>query len=153
MRTRGRTAVYPVFSEEDRDLEQFKWINKTGYAYTWNSGKCSRKTLCVFAHHIVLERVLGRVLLEGEWPDHINRNKLDNRRENLRVVTRKQSTENRRCWGASGYRGASFLPDRNKWRARVRHNGRAINLGEFDTAAEAGRVAATKRKELGFNGE
>lgn len=61
--------------------------------------------------------------------DHINRDKLDNRVENLRIVTQQQNTFNSI---AKGYR-----LEQNKWRASIMLDGKSIYLGRYDTEPEA----------------
>lgn len=82
--------------------------------------------------------------------DHINGDPLDNRRENLRIVTYAQNAHNRkdREGGTSRYRGVSWWADKRrphlpgKWRAAVMVNGKLNFLGFFDDEDEAGRVTA-----------
>lgn len=90
------------FSNADFDLRQWKWgVHGKGYAIK-GSHVGER-----YAHRIVLARKLGRELLPGELCDHINRNKLDNRRENLRVADKSLNTINRniRPDNTTGYIG------------------------------------------------
>ena len=72
----------------------------------------------------------------GSWPsiiDHINRDKLDNRIENLREATFSQNRYNipRRSHNSSGYKGVSQRGD--KWAAFCNR----VYLGTFDTAKDA----------------
>lgn len=79
---------------------------------------------------------------EGHVIDHINRNGLDNRRENLRFATSSENARNRR--EAGQFRGVAFDPERGLWCADL--DGRS--LGAFATAEEAARAhdaAALKR--------
>ena len=76
--------------------------------------------------------------------DHINRDKLDNRRCNLRAVTPKQNARNlsgRSEWrgrpASSPFRGVSWSPTKNKWRAHARTAGKQIHLGYFKDEASA----------------
>lgn len=64
--------------------------------------------------------------------DHENRDGLDNRRDNLRVVTHQQNGFNRGAKGYSWFRG--------KCQAHIKVNGKNIHLGYFDTPAEAHAV-------------
>ena len=68
--------------------------------------------------------------------DHINRNSLDNRRENLRRCTRKQNMQNRGPHRGK-YKGVSFEARRNKWRATIRLDGHCKHLGYFDCPKKA----------------
>ena len=61
--------------------------------------------------------------------DHINRDKLDNRIENLRCVTPTQNEWNKPCSGVNFEKG--------KWRARFKHFGKSIHVGLFETKDEA----------------
>jgi hypothetical protein len=53
---------------------------------------------------------------EGEVVDHINRDPLDNRRKNLRIVNRRQNALNKRCKNKSGFIGVN-IRGREKRRA------------------------------------
>lgn len=88
----------------------------------------------------------------GVYPDeidHINRNKHDNRLENLRVCSRSQNTGNvgLRSTNVTGYRGVWFAKHAGRWRAAIKINGRSKHLGYFGTAqfaAIAYNIAARK---------
>jgi hypothetical protein len=77
------------------------------------------------SHHIVVCHrkkkkyfSLPRYILKakkGQIVDHINRNPLDNRRENLRIVNARQNVLNRRMRSNTGYIGVSRIPDRKKY--------------------------------------
>src|SRR2546430_752399 len=71
-----------MFSPEDSDLTQVRWhLHKAGYAMHSRQIKNSRFN--VYAHRIVMQRMIGRALLNSEIVDHISHETLDNRRENL----------------------------------------------------------------------
>ena len=78
---------------------------------------------------------------------------LDNRRINLRPASDAESIRNRRIQknNTSGTCGVRFDKSRNKWRARIKVNGKEIHLGYFDTREEA--VAARKAAEVKYFGE
>lgn len=75
------------------------------------------------------------LLIYGTYPtdqiDHINGNRADNRKCNLRAATQSQNTWNRVV------RGASFNNRRGKWRATMTLNGKEKLLGHFLTKEEA----------------
>jgi hypothetical protein len=79
---------------------------------------------------------------KGMVVDHINGNGLDNRRENLRIITNQN---NIRCQGinrnnTSGYRGVSWHKGKQRWEAKIRVNGHRLSLGRYKTAEEAARA-------------
>lgn len=83
--------------------------------------------------------------------DHINHNTLDNRKENLRIVTHKQNAENKK--GAyksskSGVLGVRWHKRDKKWSAQVRHNKKDIHLGYFNNIEEAKKATIKARKQL-----
>jgi hypothetical protein len=93
-------------------------------------------------------------LVYGSVPailDHRCRNTLCVRPDHLRPATRKTNNENRvgaNRNGRSGVQGAHWDKRSGKWLARVRHNGRDIQVGVFRTAEQAGEAARLKRLEL-----
>lgn len=86
--------------------------------------------------------LLHRLILniEGDLVvDHIDRNKNNNLRNNLRICTRQQNTMNSGLSknNNSGVTGVSFRKDKNKWRAYININRKQITLGHFSTFNEA----------------
>lgn len=81
---------------------------------------------------------------DGMSVDHINGNKLDNRRENLRVCTHQTNMRNRPnpyANNTSGYRGVTYIKRTKKWRA-------FLSLGDFKTPQEAAKAAIRGRELL-----
>jgi hypothetical protein len=74
---------------------------------------------------------LHQLLVGGDF-DHINRDKLDNRRENLRPATRSQNNSNRAYQNETGYRGVyKDKTCKNSWIAAISVQGRMQGLGSF----------------------
>lgn len=86
------------------------------------------------------------VLHHKEWPssfvDHINGNKLDNRIENLRVVSKSQNGMNRAKQqnNTSGYVGVYFDKRGKRWRAQIKIQSKTKSLGSYKTKEEAAEV-------------
>jgi hypothetical protein len=80
--------------------------------------------------------------------DHINRDKTDNRIENLREATPQQNNFNREgnTNAVSQFKGVSKKRDR--WRARITVDGVEHSLGSFDTEIEAGLAYKAAAKLL-----
>lgn len=136
-----------IVSAEDSDLAELNWSilrdKQTCYAARRDKNKIS------LMHRVILSSKLERELLPTEQVDHINNNKLDNRRGNLRVASRQQNGFNTPIGksNSSGYKGASWNKGANKWIATIRVDGNKIHLGLFNTKEEAHQAyceAATK---------
>ena len=101
------------FSSEDAEMTYWAWsFNADGYAFL------SRNTNT--AHRIVLRRMGVRTgKSTGKYADHINRNKLDNRRENLRMVSASRNAINvPRALNAKGY----TLTKYGRFKVRIGNN-------------------------------
>ena len=98
-------------------------------------------------HRFIMNAPKGKVV------DHINHNKLDNRKCNLRVCTQSQNTMNSslRSDNSSGYTGVYWYKSRSKWLVRITVNGKCINLGYYDDLEEA--VKVRKEAEIKYFGE
>lgn len=72
--------------------------------------------------------------------DHIDNNPLNNRLDNLQVITHRENTSKDKTGGTSRYIGVSFDSKRNKYIAQCYHNGKNIYLGSFKTEIEASKV-------------
>jgi hypothetical protein len=112
-------------------------IGSHGYAQMWE-----QKTV------IVVHRwVLGLCKGDRRIGDHINGNRLDNRRSNLRIVDASGSSQNVSGRGRSRFRGV-YPTRQGRWQAKVKFKGKYYCLGSFDTEEEAAAVADAKRREL-----
>jgi hypothetical protein len=87
--------------------------------------------------------------------DHIDGDGLNNRRSNLRIVTKAQNNINRRrrVTNTSGVKGVSYDKQSGKWAANIGINGKNHWLGRFDTkelaAAAYAEASARLHKEFG----
>jgi len=139
--TRGMVAIVDddVFAE----LAQYRWCFDGNYAVRrkkFPDGK-SRK---VYLHR----EIMGSP--EGKEIDHKNRNKMDNRRENLRVCTSSQNHFNLTKFPSnkSGYKGVHFSKQNQNWVAQISCEGKVKHLGSFQTAEEASRAYNTAALQL-----
>ena len=124
---------YPaVVDDEDYDfLIQFNWNFINGYFRTTES-----KSRCM--HRMVLSRKLGYPITDDIICDHINHNRLDNTRSNLRPVNPKQNSWNRRNRYDSAIEYKGVCMDKNKYRAEIKvPDGKRKFLGNYDTAEQA----------------
>lgn len=131
LRLRDGTVV-TVDAADVPALFGFRWYPQgAGYVVRWDPERKRQ----VYMHRALLDAPAGYEV------DHINRNKLDNRRSNLRLATRRQNNANNGVArnNSSGYRGVS-RNNRNGllWRAYITVGGRQTPLGSsFATPEEA----------------
>lgn len=124
-------------------LSQWNWYVNNGYAFrTTSTGKC------IYMHRVILERMGYTNFVFG---DHIDRDRADNRRQNLRPATSRQSNcnQSKRRNNTTGYIGVT--KDRDKWRARIRTPGGRIHLGCFDDKKDA--ALAYNKAARNYHGE
>ena len=112
------------------------YLVKAGYyvAHVYVNGKRTTKRI----HQLIMGEAP-----DGMVVDHINRDRNDNRRANLRFVTFSQNSQNRNVNknSVSGFRGVSYHIHDRKWLARCHGK----HLGNYDTAEEAAAVAKAAR--------
>jgi hypothetical protein len=125
-----------LVSPEDKHLlVDYKWTAKgRSLEAVWyaQSARCWREAGKTGSLH--------RIITEHKFPliDHCNRNGMDNRRSNLRPATNNENSYNqrKRLNGISKLKGAGSRPN-GRWHARIRADGRVIDLGIFATENEA----------------
>lgn len=141
-----------IVDDEDFDwLNQWKWnTNYKGYAYriVYSRFNGSRRQHKVFMARFVIKAPVGLQV------DHINRNKLDNRKSNLRLATNGQNQANSGIPknNTSGYKGVTWNKKNKKWVAQVecRVGGKRKNhyLGGFSDIEQAVLIRDKKVKEI-----
>ena len=94
--------------------------------------------------------ILGLEKGDGKFVDHIDGNSLNNKHENLRIVTPAQNAMNRKTNKNNkvGYKGVHYYKTTKKYVALIRCNRKRYHLGYYDTAYEAHLAYSQKAKEL-----
>lgn len=134
---KNKGKFFALVDDEDFEyLNQFNWCFDGQYAQRRVDSKTIRM-------HTFLLRTPN-----GMEVDHINENKLDNRRGNLRICNRSENTVNQKARGISKYRGVSYKKDSHKWIAQIKKNYKAYRIGSFNTEIEAAQAYDEKAKEL-----
>jgi hypothetical protein len=103
----------------------------------------------VYVHRIAWILHSGKPIPPGQYIDHINRNKSDNRIENLRLVSHKQNCQNRGLNknNTVGFAGVSRC--RDKFRAIIKRDGKPVSLGVF-TTPELAHLAYCQARDAAF---
>lgn len=136
-----RRGVALVDAADVDAMNAYHWhINSNGYAAR-NIPRGEGKRGLILLHR----QLLGLVPGDGIEVDHIHGNKLDNRRENLRLCTDAQNQQNLHHCGPR--RGATWHPRAKRWMAQVGLEYKNHYLGYYDTEEEAAEVAAAFRRQ------
>lgn len=125
-RENGRILrMKPIQGRKDREnfKADYRYISIDGTQY--------------FEHRLIWMLANRQHIPSGMDVDHINRDKLDNRLENLRLATTAQNRANigKQRNNSTGYKGV-FL-DKGKFRAKIKNNGSQRFLGSYSTAKAA----------------
>lgn len=137
-----------IIDDDDFDLvTQWGWfLNSSGYAVRQIRHPVKPKAQATLAaHRFLMDLGFGDRMMV----DHINRDKLDNRRSNLRVVPPGANQQNYplRTGKLSQYRGVSFHRPSGKWMAYGCVDKKIHHLGHYRNEDEAGAVALSWRRE------
>ena len=141
--TQGQVATA---DDADADLlSGYSWCatkSKGGYyaiAYVKGSGAKNREMILM--HRLILGAKAGQLV------DHINRNGLDNRRENIRLCSRRENNRYKikQSNNPGRYKGIWWETARSKWQASicigtVRGKKKRVYLGRYTDQVEAARA-------------
>lgn len=130
------------------DIEDYPLVNQC----TWSVGGHGYLQGCINKQMFLMHRLLTKCP-KGLQVDHINHNKLDNRKVNLRICTQHFNQMNERISknNTSGFTGVSYDKRDNKWDAYLMFNRKKISLGSFDDIKDA--IKARKDGEQKYYGE
>lgn len=132
---RGSTTYALVDDEDYAEVSRRRW------AVQWN-GYAARGALIDGRHTTIRmhRQILGLAIGDERQGDHINYDRLDNRRENLRIVTARENLTHRRFV-------CVYWDKRNgNWRARATLNGRRQDLGRYENRDDALAAVAEARR-------
>jgi hypothetical protein len=150
LNSRSYPKKYAIVDDEDYNfLKKYKWsaggVRKGGKPYA----RCLALTPRSMHRIIMLN---NRFDIVGKELDHINCNKLDNRKRNLRIATHQQNAMNcPKKRGKSKYKGVYYFNGygrKKRWIAEIKLNYKKVWSGRFLTEKEAGMAYNKKAKEL-----
>lgn len=137
LKVRGAGRCVRVDPDVTNQASRHSWHLHQGYPATTLDGGYK-----LYLHRMVADAKPGAII------DHKNGDKLDARRENLRVATKSQNAANvgRLSTNKSGLKGVSKKGSR--FRSFVHKDGRTIYLGSFQTKEEAACKYDREAKKL-----
>lgn len=126
--TQGKFAI--VDDEDCERVSSIKWFFDSGYAKRHKGMKKLPMQNFVMNYEI------------GEEIDHINGNKLDNQKTNLRNVSHRQNAINKGLFKNSrtGYKGVCWDIVHKRYHVTLRYNGKKVFLGRYDNLIEAAKA-------------
>lgn len=133
------TNGYDIIVDDDifDDLNKYNWrVTATDF----NIIRCGWHGRKIMLPRIIMQAPIDKLV------DHINHNRLDNRKENLRLCTRTENNQNKTGTNRLGYKGVT-LTRNYYYNAALRNNKRKVHIGNFATkelAALAYNRAAEK---------
>jgi hypothetical protein len=132
-----------VVDEEDDYLLGLAWHqDRDGYLrHVFCYFDCGQKRYETLSLHRVIA-----MAMPGEEVDHINGRLLDNRRANLRIVSRAENSQNLKPRGQSGVRGVHRV--HNLWKVSFVKEGKRYTFGSFSTIEEAALTAKEAAMKL-----
>lgn len=136
-----KVVGYAKVSPEDAvAVSELSWyVNVRGYGQT-SQRLSSEQNLM---HRFIMIELRNQPATPDMYVDHINGDKLDNRRENLRFASAKQNAQNKlkqKTPATSKFLGVHFCKFQQKFISRVTIDNVVINLGVFDSEVEAAKA-------------
>jgi len=143
-----RLAIYKTGEIVFWDIIKNQYHNKGWNIHSFSTDKKGYLRCCVNTKNFKIHRIIAYTFLDLDIEnsklqvDHIDRNKSNNKLENLRIVNNSQNMCNRECKG--------YSKCNNKFQSEIQINKKKIYLGKFDTEDEA-RQAYLEAKEIYHN--
>lgn len=132
--TKGKFAK--VDNDDFDELNNYNWsLNNDGYA---------RNSKLGLMHRIILNTP------KDLYTDHIDNDRLNNRKSNLRICTNQENQMNRsiNVSNKTGYKGVSKCKDYNKWISKIKVDGKTKYIGIHDSPVDAAKSYDNKAVEI-----
>lgn len=136
-----------MFDIEDIAILNGKYWYEDDYGYLTTAVKIDGKYKYLKFHRLVMNAE------KGQYVDHKNRDRTDNRKDNLRICSHLDNDRNRSITknNTSGIIGVGWIKGKNKWRAAIGVKGKTIHLGYFYNKTDA--IKARLKAEKTYFGE
>jgi len=130
--TQGKVAL--IDDEDYEMINKYRWYAASSgiYKIFYAKRKYTKdgRPYWIYMHHFIIGKPQRGFVI-----DHINGNGLDNRRDNLRIVTPRQNVLNSHT--GREFCGVCWEKQCNKWKARITVDGKSIYLGIYDNKKDA----------------
>lgn len=129
--TQGNFAI--VDDDDYEELSRYRWYYaKVGYA----ARRIGSPGKIVYMHRVIMKTP------EGMSTDHVNHNKLDNQKQNLRTCSRSENMRNQvlQMRNKTGFKGVDWVGGYAGWRARIKIFRKQHLVGRFQSKEEAARA-------------
>lgn len=129
------SGKFTIIDKEDYNkVSQYKWCYSgchNGYAI--RGVRQGKRTKRIYLHRFILNAP------EGKEVDHINGNRLDNQKHNLRLCSRLENARNLKKFrnNTSGFKGVHKNKNTGKYEAYIHNNSKKIFLGHFSNKSDA----------------
>lgn len=142
----GKFAI--VDMDDFEKLNKYSWCLDQGYAVRskyigMKNGRGSNKR--IWMHREIIS------IPKGKFTDHINGDRLDNRKVNLRIATRRENAMNKKVpiSNTSGYKGVTWNKQgKGSWGVWIQLDGKHKFLGNFSSKEQAAIIYDKHAKEL-----
>lgn len=130
--TKGESTK--IDTEDLNRITRYKWYFDRGYAR--RRFECNGVQRCMHMHREILQAP------DGFEVDHINGDTLDNRKANLRLVTRRENQFNSssHMGSTSKFKGVFWYKHLQRWRVRLCIDRKSKHIGYFDDEVEAAKA-------------
>lgn len=139
--TRGKIAI--VDNDDYIYLSSKSWYaDVAGYAL--RTEKINGKKQAVWMHRLIMD------CPKNKFIDHVNGDRLDNRKVNLRVCEHRQNLANTKIRkdNVTGFKGVSVTKRSTSFEAKIQHQGKNIYIGRFKDKLDAAKAYNQKAQEL-----
>ena len=127
-------SFFTIDADDLPAVSKYTWaLGKRGYPVAHTSRRSEKGHKTFSLHRFLMDPE------EGYDVDHVSGDKLDNRRENLRVCSHQENMFNQklRCTNTTGYYGVSRSKTTGRYEAYIHRDGKKKYLGTYLTAEEA----------------
>lgn len=125
--TKGKQAM--IDDDDYIMVSQWKWKFDKHTGYAVRNASYNGRAFVMYMHRLINNTPKGKIT------DHIDRNKLNNTKENLRTTDKSGNAYNssRVYFPKSGFGNVYYKKNRKNWEARVQVNKKPFTIGYYDT--------------------